>query len=308
MNKNRKLTHKNPHLASRFSPANLTLNTLNLTLNTLHLTLNTSIWLLVSGLLLLSSCVSNKKFIYMQDKGNVKSDSNGTMTVIPYAYKLQKGDILYVSLTTEDEKLNRIFVPSGGGAGGPMMQVGQGVAGSILYFIGFTVDENGEIEFPYLGKISVVGLEIEKAKLAISLELNKYFKTYFLQVKVAEFKFSVLGFVNRPGQFFFQQNKVSIFEAISQAGELQGMSKKMEIQLYRQYPDGIKMHSLDLTDRSIINSPFYYIQPNDLVYVVPLKSRTLGNMSDLQASFGVVAPVISTLLLVLNTYILVKNL
>ncbi|MBU3662755.1 MAG: hypothetical protein FGM41_06095 [Bacteroidetes bacterium] len=68
------------------------------------------------------------------------------------------------------------------------------------------------------------------------------------------------------------------------------------------------MHSLDLTDRSIINSPFYYIQPNDLVYVVPLKSRTLGNMSDLQASFGVVAPVISTLLLVLNTYILVKNL
>jgi polysaccharide export outer membrane protein len=258
-------------------------------------------------LLFMASCVSNKKFIYLQDKGNVKIDSNGTMNVIPYAYRLQKGDILYVSLTTEDEKLNRIFIPSGTG-GGAIMQAGQGVAGSMLYFIGFTIDENGDIEFPYLGKINVVGLEVEKAKLAIDLQLKKFFKTYFLQVKVAEFKFSVLGYVNRPGQFFFQQNKVSIFEAISQAGELQGMSKRMEIQLYRQYPDGIRLHLIDLTDRSIINSPFFYIQPNDLLYVVPLKARTLGDMSSLQTSFGVVAPLLSAFLLVLNTYILIQNL
>jgi polysaccharide export outer membrane protein len=264
-------------------------------------------WILASGILLLGSCVSNKKYIYLQDKGNVKADSNGTMTVIPYAYKLQKGDVLYVALTTEDEKLNKIFVPSGGGAN-MQIQQGQGVSGSMLYYVGFTIDESGDIEFPFLGKIKVVGLEIEKAKHAIDIELKKYFKVFFLQVKVAEFKFSVLGFVNRPGQFFFQQNKVNIFEAISQAGELQGMSKKMEIQLYRQYPEGIRMHTLDLTDRSIINSPFYYIQPNDLVYIIPLKSRTLGDMSSLQTSFGVVAPLLGTLLLVLNTYILVKNL
>jgi polysaccharide export outer membrane protein len=301
MNKIRTLTYRNSTLATISSNANLKLKTLNLTLNT-------SLWLLASVLLLLSSCVSNKKFIYLQDKGNVKADSNGTMTIIPYAYKLQKGDILYVSLTTEDEKLNRIFVPSVGGGGGAMMQAGQGVAGSMLYFIGFTVDENGDIEFPYLGKINVVGLEVEKAKFAIELELKKFFKTFFLQVKVAEFKFSVLGYVNRPGQFFFQQNKVSIFEAISQAGELQGMSKKMEIQLYRQYPDGIRMHVIDLTDRSIINSPYFYIQPNDLLYVVPLKARTLGDMSSLQTSFGVVAPLLSAFLLVLNTYILIQNL
>jgi polysaccharide export outer membrane protein len=244
----------------------------------------------------------------MQDKGNVKTDSNGTMTVIPYAYKLQKGDILYIALTTDDERLNKIFVPSAGGGGQMMMQQGQGVSGGMLYFIGFTIDPNGQIEFPYLGKIGMEGNTIEEASETIKVELRKFFKVFFLQVKVAEFKFSVLGYVNRPGQFFFQQNKVSIFEAISQAGELQGMSKKMEIQLYRQYPDGIRMHTIDLTDRSIINSPFYYIQPNDLVYIVPLKTRTLGDMSSLQTSFGVVAPLLGTLLLVLNTFILVKNL
>jgi polysaccharide export outer membrane protein len=265
-----------------------------------------SIGLMFSVLFLLSSCVSNKKFVYLQDKGNVKTDSNGVMPVVPYAYKLQKGDVLYISLSTDDEKLNRIFVPSGGG--GIQVAQGQGVSGSMLYYVGFTIDDNGEIEFPYLGKIKVADLEIGKAKMAIELQLRKYFKVFFLQVKVAEFKFSVLGYVNQPGQFFFQQNKVSIFEAISQAGELQGMSKKMEIQLYRQYPDGIKMHTIDLTDRSIINSPLYYIQPNDMVYIVPLKARTLGDMSSLQSSFGVVAPLLGTLLLVLNTYILIKNL
>jgi polysaccharide export outer membrane protein len=263
--------------------------------------------LVIIALSLLSSCVSNNKYIYLQNKGNVILDSNGVMPVVSNIYKLQKGDILYVSLTTDDEKLNRIFVP--GASGGTLqIQQNQNVSGSILYYVGFTVDDNGEIEFPYMGKIKVLGLDIYNAKGVIDLELKKYFKIYYLQVKLADFKFSVLGFVNRPGQFFFQQNKVNIFEAISMAGELQGMSKKMEVQLYRQYPEGIKLYNIDLTDRSLVNSPLFYIHPNDLLYVVPLKARSLGDMSNLQSSFGVVAPVLGTLLLVLNTYILVKNL
>ena len=125
---------------------------------------------------------------------------------------------------------------------------------------------------------------------------------------MAEFKFSVLGFINKPGQYFFQQNKVSIIEAISQAGELQNTANRYELQLYRQYPEGVKLHILDLTDRSLINSPYWYIQPNDILYVVPLKSRSIGDLSSLLSSFSVIAPLLSSLLLVLNTYILVKNL
>ncbi len=242
----------------------------------------------------------------MQDKGNVKTDSNGTMTVIPYAYKLQKGDILYVALTTDDEKLNRIFVP--GAAGGQMIQQAQGVSGGMLYFIGFTIDSKGEVEFPYLGKIKVSDLEIENAKMVIEIELKKYFKVFFLQAKVAEFKFSVLGYVNRPGQYFFQQNKVTILEALSMAGDLQNLAKRFSLQLYRQYPDGVKIHTLDLTDRSIVNSPYWYIQPNDVLYVEPLKVRTAGDVSSFQTTMTVITPLLTSLLLVLNTYILFKNL
>ncbi|MDP1725447.1 MAG: polysaccharide biosynthesis/export family protein [Bacteroidota bacterium] len=264
------------------------------------------ITIILIGILLITSCVSNKKFVYLQDKGNVKLDSNGVMPVQPYAYKLQKGDILYISLTTDDEKLNKIFVPPVGGQ--TMIGQGQGVSGSMLYFIGFTIDNQGEFEFPYLGKIKVENKTVEDAKRAIETELKKFFKVFFLQVKVAEFKFSVLGNVNHPGQFFFQQNKVSIIEAISQAGDLQNIANRYELQLYRQNPEGIKLHILDLTDRSLISSPYWFIQPNDILYVVPLKSRAVGDLSSLQSSFGVVAPLLSSLLLVLNTYILVKNL
>jgi polysaccharide export outer membrane protein len=255
--------------------------------------------------LLLSSCVSNKKFVYLQDKGKVNADSNGMMVVVPYEYKLQKGDVLYIALTTEDEKLNKIFVPS---AGGQMLQQTQGVSGSLLYYIGFTIDKQGQIEFPYLGKIKVSDMEVENAKNAIETQLKKYFKVFFLQVKVAEFKFSILGYVNRPGQYFFQQNKVTIIEALSMAGDLQNLAKRASVQLYRQYPDGIRVHAIDLTDRSLVNSPYWYIQPNDVLYVEPLKVRTAGDLSSFQTSITVITPVLTSLLLVLNTYILVVSL
>jgi polysaccharide export outer membrane protein len=265
---------------------------------------NTPLILLLLITATLTSCVSNKKYVYLQDKGTVKTDSNGVMPVIPYEYKLQKGDILYISLTTDDEKLGRVFVP---GATGQMMFQGQGVSGTMLYFIGFTIDNNGFIEFPYLGKIKVGGQTVESAKEAIEKELVKYFKVFFLQVKLAEFKFSILGYVNRPGQYFFQQNKVTILEALSMAGDLQNLAKRYSLQLYRQYPEGVKIHVLDLTNRSLVNSPYWYIQPNDVLYIEPLKVRTAGDVSSFQSSLTVITPLLSSLLLVLNTYILIKN-
>jgi polysaccharide export outer membrane protein len=267
-----------------------------------------SILIVFMASFLLSSCVSNKKYVYMQDRGNLKTDSNGIARVQPYVYILQKGDILYISLTTEDEQLNKLFVPNGAAGGGMVMQQGQSVSGTPFYFIGYSIDKDGFIEFPYMGKVKVGNRTLEDAKLEIENQLKKYFKVFILQVKIAEFKFSVIGYVNKPGQFFFQQNKVTIFEAISLAGDLQNLAKRYEVQLYRQFPEGVKVINIDLTDRSIINSPYWYIQPNDVLYVVPLKARAIGDVSSLQSSFGVVAPLLSMMLLVLNTYILVKNL
>ncbi len=242
----------------------------------------------------------------MQDKGNVNTDSAGNMQVKSYQYKLQAGDILYISLSTDDQRLNNIFVPSGGAMiaqGG-----GVGMAGTPFYLTGFTIDESGNIELPYVGFVKVGGKTIEESKLALESEIKKFFKIFFLQVKVAEFRFSVLGFVNRPGQYFFQMNKVNILEAIAQAGDLQNLARRFEVQLYRQTPQGIVMVTIDLTDRSIIHSPYWYIQPNDVLYVQPLKIRKYGDLTSAQTSFQLIAPILSTLLLVLNTVLIVGNL
>lgn len=256
--------------------------------------------------LAISSCVTNKKYIYLQDKGHTSKDSSGFLKVVTTDYRLQKKDILYISLSTEDERMNKVFVP-GVGVATPTVQ-NQYSVGTLFYYIGFTINDSGCVELPYVGNIHVEGLTLEFAKLKLESELKKYFKVFHLQVKIAEFKFSVLGFVNRPGQYFFQQNKVNIFEAISLAGDLQNMAKRFELQLIRQYPEGTRIHVLDLTDQNIINSPYYFLQPNDVLYVVPLKGREIGDLSSLQSTFGVIAPLLSTLLIVINTYILVKNL
>jgi polysaccharide export outer membrane protein len=263
------------------------------------------LWILLLGIFILSSCVSNKKFIYLQDKGGIKTDSSGNMHVQEYAYKIQKGDILYITLSTEDEKLNKLFVPSGANQA---MQMGAGVAGTPMYFSGFTIDAFGDLELPYLGKIHLEGLTIEDAKVKVEESLKKYFKVFYLQIKIGQFKFSVIGDVRNPSQYFYMQNSVNIIEAISQAGDLSNMANRQQVQLYRHYPDGVKMHMLDLTDRQLVNSPYWYIQPDDVLYVLPRKGRAIGDLSSLQTSFGVIAPLLSSLLLVLNTYILINNL
>jgi polysaccharide export outer membrane protein len=267
--------------------------------------LNTPLILLLLITATLTSCISNKKFIYLQEKGTTKIDSAGLMPVQAYAYKIQNGDILYINLSTEDEKLNRLFVPGGGQQ---MMQMAQGGSGTPLYFTGFTIDAAGDLELPYLGKVHLAGLTIDESKLKVEEALKKYFKVFYLQIKIGQFKFSVIGEVRNPGQFFYMQNNVNIIEAITQAGDLGNMAERQAVQLFRQYPDGVKMHLLDLTDKQLINSPYWFIQPNDVLYVLPRNSRAIGDLSSLQSSFGIIAPLLSTLLMVLNTYILVTNL
>jgi polysaccharide biosynthesis/export protein len=252
-----------------------------------------------------TSCLSNRKFIYLQSKSELKKDSNDVILVKKNTYKLQNGDILYIKLTTEDHKMNEIFVPQVQAQG---IAQGVGTVGTALYYVGFTINSKGNIDFPYLGDIHLEGLTVESAKEEISNYLKKYFKTFHLNVKLADFKFSIIGYVNHPGQYFFNTNSVNLVEAIAQAGDLKNLASRFSLQLYRQYPDGIRMHEIDLTDRSIINSPYWYVQPNDVLYVIPLKTRTFGDFTNLQSSIGSLTPLISTFILVLNTYLLLQRL
>jgi polysaccharide export outer membrane protein len=254
----------------------------------------------------ISSCLPNKKFVYLQNKGNQQLDSSGNLMTADFDYKLQPGDILYISLSTDDEKLNKVFIPQASGGGAQMG--GTGVTGSPMYFTGFSIDKAGNVNLPYVGTIKLAGRTVSDARADLETEISKFFKIFYLQMKVASYSYSILGEVFTPGQYYFNQNKVTILQALSIAGDLRNLADRRNIHLYRQYPEGLKLHIIDLTDNSLISQDFWYIKPNDLIYVVPLKRRTVGDMTSLQSSFGVIAPILTTLLLVVNTYILIQNL
>lgn len=254
----------------------------------------------------LQSCISNKDYIYLQNKDQFKSDSSEYFTVKQREYQLKPGDILYIKLITEDEKMNALFNPLTSGTMNMQLQQLQGT-GTPFYIMGYSLNSNCELELPYIGKIDLRDKTLEQTKHLLEVEIKKYFKNFFLQVKLAEFRFSILGSVNRPGQYFFMINKLNIFEAIAMAGDVNEIAKRNELTLIREKNGKTTLHKINLTDKNILNSEYYYILPNDLIYVAPVKSRSIGNLSSLQNTVSAILPIFSTFLLVLNTYIILQN-
>ncbi len=178
-----------------------------------------------------------------------------------------------------------------------------------LYFSGFTVDDHGNIKFPILGSISVLGLTIEEIEEKVKTELlNQYFKEtaqLFVTVKLAGFRFTVLGEVGGGGTKTLFQDKVNIIEALANSGDIKPTGNRKDVLIIRQYPQGQKIHHIDLTDLSAINSPYYYVKPNDMIYVKPLKRKYLGVGETAIQNLTTIASIFSV---VVSTYFLVKNL
>jgi polysaccharide export outer membrane protein len=141
---------------------------------------------------------------------------------------------------------------------------------------GYTVNDNGAIELPYLGEVVVKGKSLKEAKATIDKEVTRFFKTYYLSVKLGGIRYSTLGEFNRSGKQVILQNQATIYEAIAASGDLGPLAKRDEIRLIRQYPEGTKIHTINLLDQSIIGSPYYFIQPNDVLYAEPLPQKAYG--------------------------------
>lgn len=219
-----------------------------------------------------TSCVPAKKMIYLQSEEDV------TEKVFVYQkveYKLQVNDILDVQIRSTNEKANKLFSVQGT-QGQQAVQAGIQSGGDLYYMTGFTVKANGAIELPHIGDVSVKGKTLEEAKATIDEQVARFFKTYYLQVKLGGIRFATLGEFNNNGKQVVLQNQVTIYEAIAAAGDLGPLAKRDEIRLIRQYPEGTKIHTINLLDQSIIGSPYYFIQPNDVLYAEPLAQKAYG--------------------------------
>ena len=217
-------------------------------------------------LLLLTSCISTKKVNYFENKYEINTVLSKTL----YDAKIMPKDILQIqvfSMTPEAAAPFNLLKLTGSST--TTSTTGQGTIYDYL------VDNDGNIEYPVLGTIHLGGLGKTEAEQFIKSKIQPYLaenENIVVHVRMMNYKYAVLGSVGKPGVFTTQNEKVSILEAIAQAGDLKTFAYRDRIFLIRENADGQKeFHQLDINDANIIASPYYYLQQNDVIYVEPRK-------------------------------------
>ncbi len=223
----------------------------------------------------LTSCVQKKKMVYLQTSDKEVSIDSLSFTYNRQQYRLQVSDIVDVKVYSPEESVNDFFNIQQA-TNMQAMQVGVQSGGDLYYVTGFSINDSGNLVLPVIGDIVAAGKTIVELKSAIQEALNKYLKEYHLEVKLGGIRYTALGEFNVPGKYVLLQNQATIYEAIANARDLTMVASRGDIKLIRQYPDCTRVHTINLLDESIINSPYYFIQPNDVIYVEPLKVKSWG--------------------------------
>jgi polysaccharide biosynthesis/export protein len=259
-------------------------------------------YILVIGLILsvlVPSCIPYKDTLYMQNI-NIALDSTQVFVEKQKPYRIQINDILSIRVKSLDQENVQIINPIGEGnlnASGAER----------AYFDGFTVDLHGEIRIPTLGKINVLGYTTEEIEQMIEKKLlDEQFKetaNIFVTVKLTGLRYTTSGEIGSPGSNTLFQERVNIFEAVANSGEIPDTGDKKDVLIIRQYPQGQRIHHLDLTDINVMQSPYYYIQPNDMIYVKPLRQKSWGTGTNALQNITALATVLS----LITTSILLFN-
>ena len=219
-----------------------------------------------------ASCVPQKKMLYLKNaQMTAENLSQEYINERSVDYKLQPGDNLYIRF------INTIDNQSAASLSGDLSyrntQLGSDAS---IYLQSYTLDEDGCIEMPLTGKVQLKNLTVDEARTKIQDELAKYVNQTTLIVKLSNFNLTVLGEVNRPGMYKIYQSQINLLEAISMAGNMTNFAKNDEVRIIRQTDNGSEIVTVDMGQADILSSPYYYLKPNDIIYVEPLKIKQWG--------------------------------
>ena len=237
---------------------------------------------MVVATLLFSACGSSEKVAYIQNANQINNESN---TVL-FDARIMPKDILTVNVTTIDPEA---AVPFNLSVPTTVSQATSKTLTSQPVLQDYLVSNDGTIDFPIIGKINVSGLTKTECETMILDKIKPYLSDSerpIVTVRMSSYSIAVLGEVKNPGSFQVSREKINIFEALAQAGDMTIYGVRDRVKLIREDATGKKeIHVLDLTDANVINSPYYYLQQNDIVYVEPSKVKKqdarVGSMTNL---------------------------
>lgn len=240
---------------------------------------------------LLTGCVAKKKSIYFSDPGFTQSDPITISNRNKQVYRLQKRDVLSVRIKTLDAESSSYFNIE-------KEAMYMNISPATTYLNGYSIDDSGNIEIPEAGAVNVEGLTIKEAEAKIQKAVGQYLNKATIIVKLVSFKVTVLGEVRSPGVQYVYNDQVTLFEALGMCGDITEFGNRTNVNLIRYTAAGQQVSVLNLTEPRVLSSEYLYLQPNDVLYVQPLKAKIArGNLSALSvASF--VLGLVSTIILI----------
>ena len=243
--------------------------------------------------LILQSCFTERNFNYFYDN-EFSADSIQVFNNRDAEYRLQPADILSVKVKGLEDREVEPYNLNLGSA--------NNINAASTYLTGYSISDSGFIHLPTVGEVYVQGLTVNEARDTIQSKLDVYLKESTVLVHLVSFKVSLLGEVNRPGYYFFYNKTVTMLEALSLAGDVTDFANRQNIILMRQSSKGTSTITLDLTKTETLYSPYFYLAPNDLIYIPPLEIKTkranLDAIRIYNAIFAGVSTTISIILLI----------
>ena len=242
---------------------------------------------------MLSSCVTARKVNYMQTPDRQIPSYADTLSFEDY--ELRIGDRMYVYVYSLDENITKMY--NAGGSGSMIrQQMNQGGMSGSYDLYTYLVDENGNIEFPTIGKVYVRGLTTREVKHKLEEELSKLlqeipgYSTVSVEVNIVNRTFSIIG--AQSGRYVINKEKMTIFEALAMAGDLGEFNSRQEIKLVREKEGKTTIKTFDVRSKDIVNSEYYYIEPNDIIYIRQIPGYSFG-INSASTTLGICASTIS---------------
>jgi polysaccharide export outer membrane protein len=259
--------------------------------------LSLAIFLVPCALSLLNSCVSYKNQIFFQGL----SDTSYVATTKQPEPILQRGDQLSILVYTPDPIASNYYnMPMGGGQGSGLQALNQASQGGGGTVIGYLVDEEGEIVFPKFGKINVLGMTQQDLRDSLQTLMLPYVKDAVVNVRLLNFRVTFIN-ANRANTITILNNKTTILQFLGNVGGMEWMDKRDGVSLIRQVDSVRTVYRLNFADKSIFQSPAFYLQPNDVIYVEPNKRKFLETNAQLISLFTGVLSAVSIILVLFNT-------